>query len=109
MDTFKLEDFTKGWLVGDFEPSLIRSKDIEVAVKVYKKHDSEQRHHHKIATEITIIASGKVMMNDACYGPGSIIRINPGEDTDFQVLTDEVVTMVIKTPSVTDDKYLGPK
>ena len=33
MDTFKLEDFTKGWLVGDFEPSLIRSKDIEVAVR----------------------------------------------------------------------------
>ena len=44
-------------------------------------------------------------MNDAHYGPGDIIMIEPGEATDFEALSD-VTTVVVKTPSVAGDKYL---
>jgi hypothetical protein len=99
-----LNDFTKGWLVGDFLPALINSKDVEVGIKYYKKGDKETRHVHKISTEYTIIISGKVLMNSSVYNEKDIVKVLPGEYTDFNCLED-TITLVIKTPSVIGDKY----
>lgn len=33
MRTARLEDMVKGWFVGNFEPTLIKTNDVEVAVK----------------------------------------------------------------------------
>lgn len=103
--TFPLSEFKGGWLVGHFEPALIASDDIEVAVKCYQAGDLEQSHHHKVATEYTVIASGRVRMNDHEYGAGEIIRIEPGHSTDFEAL-ENTVTVVLKTPSVPNDKFI---
>jgi quercetin dioxygenase-like cupin family protein len=95
----------KGWLVGNFEPSLYKTDDVEIAVKNYKAGDKEEKHYHKIATEITIISDGKVRMNGTIYGTGDIITIEPGEATDFEVLEDTITT-VVKLPCVKDDKFI---
>ncbi len=106
MKTAKLDDMIKGWFVGNFEPTLLKTNDVEVAVKEYKKGDYEDMHYHKIATEITVIVSGKVKMNGVEYSKGDIIVTKPNEATDFEVLEDTVNT-VVKYPGVNDDKYLG--
>jgi len=106
MKVLKLDDMTKGWFVGDFEPTLIKTQDVEVAVKTYKKGDTEERHYHKIATEITVVVSGKVKMNDIEYSAGDIIVMEPCESTDFEALEDSVNT-VVKLPGAVDDKYFG--
>jgi quercetin dioxygenase-like cupin family protein len=98
----------KGWFVGNFKPTLYKTNDVEVAVKEYKKGDYEDWHYHKIATEITVIILGRVEMNDAEYSTGDIITIEPDEGTDFRALTD-VVTVVVKIPGVTNDKYVKEK
>ena len=95
----------KGWVVGDFEPTLYNTKDVEVAVKKYNSGDYEPLHYHKIATEITIIGKGKVLMNGKEYKTGDIITIKPGEKTDFKVLEDTLST-VVKLPCVKNDKYI---
>lgn len=105
MKVDKLKDFFKGWVVGNFEPSLFKTDDFEVAVKKYKRGDYEEKHYHKIATEITIIVEGSVRMNGELYSTGDIITIEPGEATDFKVLHDTTTT-VIKFPCVEGDKYL---
>ncbi|MDB5251201.1 MAG: hypothetical protein JWP27_370 [Flaviaesturariibacter sp.] len=105
MENFDLGSFTGGWFVGDFSPTLLPTEEFEVAVKSYAAGAHEQRHLHKIATELTVIVNGRVRMNGEEYGSGSIIRINPGEDTDFEALTD-VTTVVVKTPCAKNDKYL---
>lgn len=106
MKEFRLESMIKGWFVGDFEPVAFKTKACEVAVKHYKKGDSEQRHFHKIATELTLIVSGRVLMNDKEFKSGDIVLIEPGESTDFVVLED-TITAVVKLPSSKDDKFLG--
>ena len=95
----------KGWVVGNFEPSVLKTDKVEVAVKKYLKGEYEPKHYHKIATEITVISQGKVNMNGVEYNNGDIITILPGEVTDFSVL-ENTVTTVIKLPCVKDDKYL---
>jgi quercetin dioxygenase-like cupin family protein len=105
MKVSKLIDFFKGWVVGNFEPSLFKTDDFEVAVKSYKKGDYEPKHYHKVATEITIITKGRVVMNFEVYNEGDIIVMEPGEATDFRA-TNDVTTTVIKFPCVEGDKYL---
>jgi quercetin dioxygenase-like cupin family protein len=106
MKIANLEDMVKGWFVGNFEPTLLKTNDVEVAVKEYKKGDSESKHYHKVATEITVIISGKVCMNGRVYSKGDIITMEPGEATDFEALEDSV-NVVVKYPGANDDKYLG--
>lgn len=101
----RLEDFTKGWYVGNFEPALLKTEDVEVGIKYYRKGDNEVSHHHKIATEITAIISGRVWMLDREFGAGDVVKMPPGTSTAFEVLED-AVTVVVKHPGASDDKYL---
>ncbi len=105
MQLYNLNDFTKGWVCGDFIPTLFPTKDFEVAVKHYKSGDYDDCHIHKIADEITIIVDGIVAMLDVRYKKDDIIWIPKGEETDFYAITD-AVTCVIKIPCVKGDKYI---
>lgn len=104
MKVVNLKSFTKGWVVGDFVPSLIQTTDFEVAVKHYKAGDKEIPHVHKIATEITIVVSGEFKMNKNYLKQNDIVYLVPGEATDF-ICVKAGNTVVIKTPSVRGDKY----
>ena len=106
MNTGKLQDMFKGWFVGDFDPSLLKTDACEVAVKSYKAGDREELHHHKVATEVTLILSGRVRMCGKEWGEGDIVVLEPGEATDFVALTD-AVNVVVKTPGAKNDKYPG--
>lgn len=106
MKKFYLDDMIGGWFIGHFEPSVLKTNDFEVAVKKYKKGDYEKKHFHKIATEYTLILDGEVIMSGKKFKSGDIVLIQPNESTDFKALTD-VKTVVVKTPSVDNDKFLN--
>lgn len=96
---------TRGWFVGNFDPSVLNTDVAEVGVKTYAAGSVEARHVHKVAPEVTLILSGEARMNEEIYQAGDIVLIEAGEDTDFEALTD-VTTVVVKVPSVKGDKYL---
>jgi len=102
----QLKDMVTGWFVGDFAPAVLRSTACEVAVKHYAAGDREDVHHHKVATEITLIVSGEVEMMGQRWSAGDIVVVEPGEATDFLAVTD-AVNVVVKLPSVAGDKYAG--
>lgn len=106
MKNARLDEMMKGWFVGDFEPTLLKTREVEVAVKKYKQGEQEGRHYHRIATEITVVVSGRVRMNGIEYGEGQIVVIEPLETTDFEALEDAVTT-VVKYPGAINDKYDG--
>lgn len=106
MKADRLDQMVKGWFVGAFEPSVLTSDAMEVGVKQYAAGDHEERHFHRVATEITVIVSGTVRMFDREWGAGDIITIVPGEATDFLAITD-TVTVVVKSPGALNDKYLS--
>jgi quercetin dioxygenase-like cupin family protein len=106
MKTENLSNMKGGWFVGNFDPSLLKTNDCEVAVKSYKKGDYEESHYHKIATEYTAIITGRVKMNGVEYGAGDIIVMEPNESTDFESIEDGTTNVVVKIPGANDDKYL---
>ena len=105
MKTGKIGDMYKGWFIGNFEPSLCKTNDVEVALKHYAKGDREEAHYHKIATEFTVVVSGRIRMFSREWGKGDIIVVEPYDCTDFEALEDSD-TLVVKHPGASNDKYL---
>jgi hypothetical protein len=100
----RLSDMVGGWVVGDFDPTCLRTTACEVACKHYAAGSHEPAHVHRIATELTLIASGRVVMNGRTYETGDIVVLDPGEATDFTAI-EPTITVVVKMPSVKGDKY----
>jgi quercetin dioxygenase-like cupin family protein len=95
----------KGWFVGGFTPSVYQTGGVEVAVKHYKAGECEGKHFHKVATEITVVILGSVRMAGRVWHAGDIVVLEPGEETDFEALTD-CVSAVVKIPGAENDKFL---
>lgn len=104
MQITQLDKFTGGWFIGDFIPSIIRSKDFEVGIKTYCQGDSEPTHYHKFIHEITIVVRGKVRMCGQVLSEGDIILIEPYEPSEFKALED-CTLCVVKLPSIPSDKF----
>lgn len=106
MQRSRLEDTTGGWFAGNFSPSIYESENFEVCVKRYKKGDKEPKHYQLLATEITVIISGKARMGEEFLEANDIILLEPFEEYDFEAISD-VVLVAVKSPSLPDDKRLS--
>ena len=71
----------------------------------YQAGTHEPKHVHRVATEITLVVTGRARMNGEEISAGEIVRIPPGTAADFEAVT-EVTTVVVKVPCVKGDKYL---
>ena len=105
MKKHRINDFFKGWIIGDFDPSLIKTREFEVAYKEYPGEYLEKPHYHKIADEFTLIIEGEVSINNTIYKSGDIVHIKPLEISHFKSIKP-TKTMVVKVPSVQGDKYI---
>ncbi len=105
MKLYNLKNFKLGWFIGDFEPTIISTKDVEVSVKRYKAGEYDKKHYHKVADEITVIIQGEGLVNGVKYSANDILHMEKNDAADFLALTD-IVTCVIKLPSVIGDKYI---
>ena len=81
-----LDKMIGGWFIGNFEPSLLKTNDCEVAVKRYNKGYYEGHHYHKIATEYTVIINGRIKMNGIEYGAVNVVVKIPGANNDKYVV-----------------------
>lgn len=104
VQSINIKDYINGWFIGNFDPAIINTKDFEIAIKTYNKNQKEKAHYHKIATEITFIVNGKAKMCNKIISSGEGFILKPYDITDFTALTD-CTTIVVKIPSVLNDKY----
>ena len=104
MKTGALDDTVRGWFAGDFPQAVYRTRDFEASVKYDKAGDKYEKHTHKIATEITVVISGRLRFNDRICCKNDILVIEPGEAADCEALEDSI-SVVIKAPGVPGDKF----
>lgn len=105
MKSYRLEEFVKGWIVGNFKPSLFINETMEVGVKNFQAGEREASHKQLIATEITIVTAGEILIGGIAFSKGDIALIPPGEFADFLSITDSTL-VVLKFPSIPNDKIL---
>jgi hypothetical protein len=104
MKRFKLSDSgDRGWFVGDFPEAVYRTKDFEITYQNNPTGHSPT-HYHKKITEITLIISGRALVNGEIFSAGDIYILEPSDINQLEYLEPtQVVT--IKTPSIPSDKF----
>jgi len=107
MKTDKLNNMVRGWLIGDFYPSVMRTKDFEVGIMSHKQGENWEAHYHAVATEYNVLLDGKMTVNGVHMETGDIFVIEPNEIASC-VFLEDCRLLCVKTPSVIGDKYKVP-
>ncbi len=99
------EDFVRGWLIGNFEPSIIRATDFEIGLLHHAAGEKWPFHYHKEAVEINYLLKGSMKLNGLNLNAGQrfIMPRNMIACPDF---LENCVILCIKVPSVPKDKYI---
>ena len=104
MQVYRIEDFTRGWFIGDFLPSIFRTPDFEVGLLTHKKGEKWPAHYQKIATEFNVLVSGSLEIIGKKIVPGDVFVIEPFEIGE-PIFHEDCVVLCVKIPSVPNDKY----
>lgn len=104
MDIFRLENFVRGWIVGNFEPSLLKT-NFEVGITTHQAGEKHQDHFHKNSTEINVLLQGEMIVNGKKIVQGDIFILHPYEVSIVEFITD-VTVIVIRDKSDPFDKFL---
>lgn len=104
MRVSNISEYTKGWFVGDFEPSLFKNPHFEVAHHKHKRNEKTVRHYHKETTELNYILKGTLMVSGCLLRAGQMWTYEKNEVSNVQFL-DDVELIVVRWPSIPSDKY----
>lgn len=105
MNIDNIKNYYRGWIIGNFEPSLIKTKLFEIALLQHKKNEKWSKHFHKVATEYNVLISGKMIVCDKEINTGDIFVLEKNEIAD-PVFLEDCIVLCIKIPSVPGDKYI---
>jgi len=100
----RIEDMWRGWFIGNFEPSLLKTDQFEVGLLTHKKGEVWPKHYHEIATEYNLLIEGSMTIAGEEIKPGDLFVFEPGEIAD-PVFHEDCQVLCVKTPSLPKDKY----
>ena len=104
MNIKKIDDFIRGWIIGNFEPSLLKTELFEVGLMRHKAGEVWPKHYHKVGTEYNVLVSGKMIIQGKELISGDVFVFNPGEVAD-PIFLEDCSVLVVKVPSILGDKY----
>ncbi len=108
-----INDMKNGWMVGNFNPSVLKTKDLELGHHKYSKGHISEKHYHAMTNEINYILQGKIKVNNHLFletghvfvvSPYEIITVEFLEDTDLIIARDgsypkdKIIEKVIEKP-----------
>lgn len=99
-----IDEMFRGWFIGNFEPSMVKTKDFEVALLTHYKNEKWPKHYHKEADEVNVLISGKMSVNGVELNPGDILHIEKNEVAE-PIFHEDCKLICVKFPSIPGDKY----
>jgi len=104
MKRHKITDFWRGWFIGNFEPSLLKTEQFEVGLLTHLKGEQWPKHYHKVGTEYNVLISGSMTIAGSTIEPGDVFVFEPGDVAD-PVFHEDCQVLCVKAPSLPGDKY----
>ncbi len=105
MKKFPLENFDRGYFIGNFSKALFNTNAFEVSYKYHTKEDKHPIHYHRFTTEFILITKGSVIVNGTTIKSGNIFILEPYMINEIEYLED-VELVIVKTPSLPNDRVL---
>src|SRR5271155_1826632 len=106
MDVRKLSEFIGGWVIGDFEPTLLKTSSFEVGWKTHTRDEGVEPHLHRKVTEYNLLAHGSMTVNGVHLEEHDLFVLHPGERIDIDIHKEEDHVVCVKVPSIPADKEL---
>jgi quercetin dioxygenase-like cupin family protein len=104
MNLSKITDYVRGWFIGNFEPSVLKTSAFEVGVLTHKKGEYWAPHYHKHSVEYNVLVSGKMIIQERELNSGDVFVFEKGEIAD-PIFLEDCTLVVVKIPSIPSDKY----
>jgi dTDP-glucose pyrophosphorylase len=100
-----ISKFVRGWFIGDFEPSIYRTREYEVTILHKRKDDPLDYHYHKKATEYNVFVEGDMEINGVRLTPGQHFILDKNQ-TSCPIFHKDSIVICVKIPSDPEDKYV---
>lgn len=104
MNVTKIKDYVRGWFIGNFEPSLLKTSNFEVGVLTHPKGEQWPTHYHKEIIEYNVLVSGKMTVHGKELNSGDVFVFDKGEIAD-PVFIEDCTVVCVKVPSIPSDKF----
>jgi len=104
MKVGRLSEMTRGWIIGDFDPSLVKTKDFEVGILTHKKGEQWPAHYHT-TPEYNVLISGSMFVCGVELVAGDTFIIESNEVAD-PIFHEDCTIVCVKIPSNPKDKYI---
>jgi quercetin dioxygenase-like cupin family protein len=104
MNVSKISDYVRGWFIGNFEPSVLKTSDFEVGVLTHKKGEYWAPHYHKESIEYNVLISGKMVIHEKELNSGDVFVFQKGEVAN-PIFLEDCTLVVVKVPSIPSDKF----
>lgn len=98
-------EFTRGWFLGDFTPSILSTKEFEVGLLKHLQGEKWGYHYHKEATEYNLLLKGTMLFNGKKIEKGTAFTNYPNEIA-CPIFLEDCQVLCVKVPSVPTDKYI---
>ena len=95
----------KGWLIGDFTPSILRTTEYEVGLLQHRKGEQWGFHYHHELDEYNILVSGKMVLNGLLMESGDYFMI-PKDVIACPKFLEDCIVVCLKAPSKPKDKII---
>lgn len=100
-----IKNYKRGWIIGNFEPAILKTDQFEVALMHHEPGEYIHPHFQLNAVEYNVMVSGKMLINGHEFTAGDIFVLDAYEVVDARVIEESFI-MCVKTPSLPDDKVL---
>ena len=99
----KLKNFKRGWVIGNFKPSIKKIKNLEICFAYHKKNEKTYPHYHTKSTEYNVILQGSLFASGKKLKKGDIFIYKKNEVSNVDFLKDTILA-IIRMPSAPKDK-----
>lgn len=100
-----LSNTVRGWVIGNFTPSLLRTDKFEVGILSHKKGERWPFHIHNELREYNYIYSGKMLINGIEFKTGNSFMFERGHPA-IPIFIEDCTVICVKIPSVPKDKKI---
>tara|TARA_B100000242_G_scaffold294269_1_gene275872 strand:+ start:1926 stop:2249 length:324 start_codon:yes stop_codon:yes gene_type:complete len=104
MRKFNIKEMHRGWFIGDFLPSVLRTTLFEVGILKHQKGEEWPKHYHAEATEYNVLINGSMTVNNNLIKEGEIFVLEKNEICN-PIFHKDCTVLCVKVPSIPGDKY----
>ena len=105
MSKYHIKNMVRGWFIGNFEPSVLKTTQFEVGHLKHHKGEKWPAHYHEHMREVNYLIKGKMIANNETISAGEIFIIEKNE-VCTPVFLEECEIICVKVPSIIGDKVL---